>query len=308
MSHSFPEVRFSRPGRQPHPADLRGRVAVMDISFDGDHPDRDLIWAEQLGERLVLWIDHHDQLIWEKLTDDSRFVLVPRIDAPACPPLITQELVDKHGPVDTLLCHGDLDGVLSAAKWSLLQAGLPCPDWLDPDSVVADSRMGEFTPRGARLDEALRGGNDATRRAIVASVLAEAQGEEEPSYAKSNIDRAQGRHQVAIRNTNTLMESATFLDDIPEDAVVVDIRHNTTRADLTHLLLSLQKVHDWVVVFARGKNQTDKILVGTDPAHSGLDLRSEFDLQGFAPFRVHVSPHALVNRLPSRTLQRYLRR
>ena len=46
-------------------------------------------------------------------------VLVSREQAPACPPLITRELVAQIGNVDTIIAHGDFDGIMSAIKFAL---------------------------------------------------------------------------------------------------------------------------------------------------------------------------------------------
>lgn len=303
-------AQFTRPGKLPPAAALPGRVAVLDLAFDGADPERDLRWAAALGPRLAVWIDHHDQPCWAGLADDPRYVLIPRAQAPACPPLVTAERVARFGPAGALLAHGDLDGVLSAAKWTLLQLGLPVPDWLDPDGIAADTRRGVLSPRGARLDQALRGSGDAAvvRRAVIASVLAEARGEAEPSEIAQRLDaaqRAQGRAQeAAVRAA----EAALPLDGIAEDAVVVDLRRYPAaqRLDVTALMLALQPRHDWVIVLGRQAGGGLKILVSTEPARSGLDLRREFGLRGFAPFRVHVSPEALLRRLPSATLRQAL--
>lgn len=303
-------AQFTRPGRLPPPETLAGRVAVLDLAFDGADPQRDLRWAEALGPRLAVWIDHHDQPCWESLAQDPRFVLVPRAEAPACPPLVTAERVARFGPAGALLAHGDLDGVLSAAKWTLLQLGLPVPDWIDPDGIAADTRRGVLSPRGARLDQALRGSGDAAvvRRAVIASVLAEARGEAEPEEAARRLDGAMRAHGRAQEATAHAAETAVHLPDLAENAAVVDLRRcpPDQRLDVTALMLGLQPRYDWVIVLGRQAGGGLKILVSTMPERSGLDLRREFDLQGYAPFRVHVSPETLLRRLPSAELRRIL--
>ncbi len=280
-------------------------MAVLDLAFDGRAPRQTLLWIRDLGPRLVAWIDHHEQEAWSEVDEDPRFVLVPRAEAPACPPLITAERVAGLGPADTLLCHGDLDGVLSAAKWILLQEGARCPDWLDPDSIAADSRIGELSPRGRRLDSALRSGarGHRIRLAVVRSVLAEARGQEESERLRSELDAAVAEHERIFQRTRRLAEGATPLEDLPEDAVMVDLSRQSGAIDLTELLLTLQREHDWVIVLARGRGGVRKVVVGTDPQRSGLDLRREFGVEGYAPFRVHAPEHALVERLPARALR-----
>ncbi|TAH37191.1 MAG: hypothetical protein EYC70_09435 [Planctomycetota bacterium] len=303
-------ARFTRPGKLPPAAALPGRVAVLDLAFDGADPERDLRWAAALGPRLAVWIDHHDQPCWERVASDPRFVLVPRALAPACPPLVTRERVRRFGPVDAVLAHGDLDGVLSAAKWTLLQLELPVPHWLDPDGIAADTRRGSLTPRGQRLDHALRGGGDrdGVRRAVVASVLAEARGAQEPEEVARRLDSAARAHARARGAAERAAAAAIPLADIPENAAVVDLRRfpSDQRVDVTAMMLALQQRYDWVIVLGRQSGGGLKILVSTYPERTGLDLRREFNLQGFAPFRVHVAAEALLRRLPSADLQHVL--
>ena len=303
------QVRFARPGDLPPPDSLEGRVAVLDLAFDGRAPDQTKRWIQALGPRLTAWIDHHEQEVWAEFRDDPRFVLVPRAEAPACPPLITAERVTRLGPADTLLCHGDLDGDGAAAKWTLLQMGLACPAWLDGDSVAADSRVGELSPRGARLDSALRAGSrgNRIRLTILRSVLAEGQGRPESGKDQRDLDAAAADHGVIRLRTLALAREATQLEDIPEDAVLVDLSRESGPIDLTELLLTLQREHDWVVILARGRGGGRKVVVGTDPLRSGLDLRRELGVEGFAPFRVHAPEDALVERLPAKALLAALR-
>ena len=299
---SVPEVRLCRPGKQPPSGALNGKIVVLDLAFNGDNPQNDINWANALGERLIAWVDHHDQEIWNSLNDDRRFVLTPRQHAPACPPLITKSLVAERGAADTILCHGDLDGILSAAKWWILQDGGIVPEWLDPDSEVADSRRGVFTSRGEFFDHALRGGNDAIRRLIVKAVYAEAMGIDFSPHHQAKLEMAVEAHHQCVQNSLDQLERAVVLDDIPESAVYRDMLQAFGRIDLTEILLALQGEHDWVILRARGKGNTIKWLVGCDPERSGLDLRQEFKLQGFAPFRVHVTFEQLHKRLPSSKL------
>ncbi|HEX9794840.1 MAG TPA: hypothetical protein VGC54_12725 [Planctomycetota bacterium] len=303
-------VRFARPGRLPEPRTLYGRVAVLDLAFDGAAPEQALRWLDQLGSRLAVWIDHHDQPLWEHLRGRPDMHLVPRSQAPACPPLVTAAIVASHGPVDTLVAHGDLDGVLSAAKWMLLAEGREAPGWLDPDGIAADTRKGVLTARGERLDRALRAstGRERLRRAVVASVLAEVRGEEEHAEVRTLLDRALAAHEGARRNADAARETAEPLHDLEQDVVLVDLRRfgAERRLDLTELMLPLQRRFDWVVVFAHGAQGRLKVVVSTDPARSGLDLRREFGLHGFAPFRVHVPAAVLLGRLPSARLREAL--
>ena len=73
---------------------------------------------DSLGSRLVRWVDHHDHCVWERYRDDSRFLLVPAAQAPACATLVTVDFWRdvQAASVDSIVCHGDLDGIISAAR------------------------------------------------------------------------------------------------------------------------------------------------------------------------------------------------
>ncbi len=299
-SPTLPRIRFSRPDELPPPEELAGRVVVLDLAFDATDPARTSAWIEALGERLILWVDHHEEDRWRSFAEDERFLLVPRAEAPACPPLITPEIVALHGPAEQIVCHGDFDGVMAAAKWCLLQEGSTVPEWLDRDSVVADTRKGTLSDRGQELDDALHGGRgDAIRHTVLGLVLDEGRGDPPDEWELQALRRATSRFREVRVWTAKLADEAAPLEDLPEDAVFVDLLPVRHPISLTLLLGILQRKHDWVVVRALGRNRELKIVVGTDPARSGLDLRQEFGVQGYAPFRIRVDLEQLRRRLPS---------
>ncbi len=299
---SAPVIRLCRPGKQPPTGDLKGNVVVLDLALRGENPQLDVNWANRLGSRLLAWVDHHDQNIWASLQNDQRFVLRPRSQAPACPPLIDRELVKERGAADTILCHGDLDGVLSAAKWWILQDGGNPPDWLDPDSVVADTRTGTFTKTGKFLDHALRGGNDHIRRLVIRFAYAQAMSANFGNNNLAKLEMAAEQHHQAVNNSLGQLKKAIPLDDLEGSVVFLDLLTAQGRIDITEILLSLQREYDLVILRARGKQKSIKWVVGTDPVRSGLDVRKIFGLQGFAPFRAHVTTSQLQARLPSKYL------
>src|SRR5690606_14604004 len=120
---SRPTLSFGTPRKLPKASKLEGRVVVLDVAFAGtagggfDQVTKKLI--DGLGERLVGWIDHHDHERHEDYREDPRFVLATKAQHGACPEMITPELVLRIGPVDTIVCHTDFDGLASAAKWIL---------------------------------------------------------------------------------------------------------------------------------------------------------------------------------------------
>jgi len=127
-------------------------VAVVDVAFAaGDGYERVTVpFLDALGDRLVLWVDHHEHPIgWARYRDDPRFILVPNRDAHACPELVTADLVARTGPVDQVVAHADLDGLLSAVKF--LRKGVP--PWPEADE---DARAVDSPGRGHSLSERAR--------------------------------------------------------------------------------------------------------------------------------------------------------
>src|SRR6266403_2191240 len=146
-----------QPGNLPAPP-AEGRVAVVDVAFAGgeNFEKSTLPFLEALGDRLAIWVDHHEHpLGWSRFRDDPRFVLVPNRIAHACPELVTPEVVRKAGPVDVVVAHADLDGLLSAVKF--LRGGNPPWPEADEDARAADSpgRGHASSPRARLLADAL---------------------------------------------------------------------------------------------------------------------------------------------------------
>jgi len=149
-------VYVEQPGNLPPPPD--GRVAVLDLAFAGgeNFEKITLPFLEALGDRLALWIDHHEHPGgWARVREDPRFLLVPNRDAHACPELVTPELVRRAGKVDAIVAHADLDGLLSAVKF--LRGGTPPWPEADEDARAVDSpgRGHQLSRFGQLLVEAL---------------------------------------------------------------------------------------------------------------------------------------------------------
>ena len=69
-----------------------GRVVSLDVAFaaGGQWKSKTKKMIDALGDRLVLWIDHHEHKEgWAAYAADPRFVLVPNKVAHACPELVT---------------------------------------------------------------------------------------------------------------------------------------------------------------------------------------------------------------------------
>ncbi|MBI1948419.1 MAG: hypothetical protein HYS27_22220 [Deltaproteobacteria bacterium] len=167
------------------PAAPAGRVVVVDVAFaaGAQWKSKTKKVIDALGERLVLWIDHHEHKEgWAQYRDDARFVLVPNKVAHGSPELVTRERVLAAGPVDVIMAHADFDGVVAAAKW--LKGGVEPWPGADEDARAVDSpgRGHALTERGARFayafDEASVAYKQAREHALLTKVtLAMASGE-----------------------------------------------------------------------------------------------------------------------------------
>jgi hypothetical protein len=154
-----PELAFASPRKLPRARDLKGRVVVLDLAFaseaaSGGFEKITLPFIEQLGPRLAGWIDHHDHVMHERYRADPRFVLATKAEHGACPEMVTPELVERIGAVDTIVCHTDFDGLCSAAKW--MRGGVEPYPGADDDARAIDTRSAQASPVGQRFDRALR--------------------------------------------------------------------------------------------------------------------------------------------------------
>lgn len=154
-----PSLAFATPRKLPKAADLQGRVVVLDVAFaseasSGGFAKVTLPFITALGSRLAAWVDHHDHAMHQEYASDPRFVLSTKAVHGACPEMVTRELVERVGPVGTIVCHTDFDGLMSAAKW-IREGEEPYPN-ADDDARAVDTRIGAPSKTGERIDRALR--------------------------------------------------------------------------------------------------------------------------------------------------------
>jgi len=152
-------LAFGTPRKLPKASSLEGRVVVLDIAFAGSGSGGGfkkitLPLIEGLGERLGMWVDHHDSEEHALYADDPRFVLSTKAEHGACPEMITPELVARAGRIDTIVCHTDFDGLASAAKW--VRGGVEPYAGCDDDARAIDTRIGTPSPVAERIDRAIR--------------------------------------------------------------------------------------------------------------------------------------------------------
>lgn len=203
-----------QPGSLPPPPP-EGRVAVVDVAFaGGENFEKSTVpFLAALGDRLAIWIDHHEHPVgWARFRDDPRFVLVPNQIAHACPELVTPEAVRRAGPVDVVVAHADLDGLLSAVKF--LRGGVPPWPEADEDARAADSpgRGHTLSPRAALLSAALdhaaaelrSAQRETLRQQIVKALVA---GEFPPALQK-RVEELARAHQEALAPVDALATQA----------------------------------------------------------------------------------------------------
>lgn len=153
------QLSFATPRKLPRPRDLAGRVVVLDIAFVSEAGGQSfekvtLSFITGLGPRLVAWVDHHDSTHHALFAHDPRFLLSTKAEHGACPEMITREVVERAGKVDTIVCHGDFDGLASAAKW--MRGGEEPYPGCDDDARAIDTRLGVPSAVATRFDRAIR--------------------------------------------------------------------------------------------------------------------------------------------------------
>lgn len=280
---ALPTLAFGTPRKLPSASSLEGRVVVLDIAFAGtvgggfDKVTRKLI--DGLGDRLRGWIDHHDHERHADYADDPRFVLRTKAEHGACPEMITPELVARIGPVDTVLCHTDFDGLASAAKW--IRGGIEPYPGCDDDARAIDTRLGTPSPAAARMDRALRARpRDEGLFGLVVRHLVG--GLEDPSLWQP-IDEAAAELLPIERETRRAAESYRRLQRRGGGGVaLVDVTTGYARIDKTLLLLLGQEREQVSIVIDR-----DNVSVAAR-FDSGLDFLELFGLDGGMPTRVSL--------------------
>jgi hypothetical protein len=276
---ALPHLVFASPRKLPRPGSLRGRVVVLDIAFASigigkgfEKTTGKLI--EQLGPRLARWVDHHDHPMHAKYSADERFVLATKAQHGACPEMIDPALVEATGPVDTIVCHFDLDGLYAAAKWIL--GGKPPYPGADDDARAIDTRIGQASAEAVRIDEALRAHwTDETLKLRIVRYLVEGM---KPGIERSSIhEAAEDFHRMA---TNARRLAETFA--VEGDVAFIEVGSSTPPFDKTELLLLGQEKATVSVVLDEG-NATIAA-----PFESGLDFVALLDIGGGMPTRVNI--------------------
>jgi hypothetical protein len=274
------QLAFGTPRKLPKVRELSGKVAVLDIAFagagsTGGFSKVTLPFIEGLGERLRAWVDHHDHEEHARFAADPRFVLATKAEHGACPEMITPALVERVGPIDTIVCHTDFDGLASAAKW--MRSGLEPYEGCDDDARAIDTRLGTPSPGAERIDRAVRARpRDTGLFGVIVRHLAAGLGD---GALWEPIDRAAAELLPIEQETRRAAESyRRFAPGI----AFVDVRDGFARIDKTLLLMLGQDREAVSIVLDR---ETLSVAARFD---SGLNFVELFGLGGGMPTRVSV--------------------
>ena len=280
----YPHIAYGTPRKLPRAKDLPGRVVVLDIAFAANAGGATFErvtkkFLDELGSRLAMWIDHHDHELHAGYADDPRFVLRTKAQHGACPEMVTRERVEQAGPIDTICCHIDFDGLCSAAKW-ILGGEEPYPG-SDDDARAIDTRMGEASEQATVMDRALRARpRDDALRGIIIRFLVEG-GRDRGLWER--IERAAHELDRVEQETREIAKRYRFVGDL----AVVDARERSGPYDKTLLLMLGQErapisvVHDETTTTAAARFD------------SGINLLEILGIQGGMPTRVSVSAKEL---------------
>ena len=277
---SHVELFFTSPRQLPRASRLPGRVVVLDVAFAADgmgtsfaEITRPLI--DGLGSRLAAWVDHHDHDRHSDYRGDPRFVLASKSQHGACPEMITPALVETVGPIGSILCHLDLDGLYAAAKW--LRGGREPYPGADDDARAIDTRTGSPSLRALRIDHALRARfrDDALKHRIVRHLVAGLPKDDDAAVIAEAADEF-----VAMATETTRLAG---LYQPRGRAVFVDAQHHARGPfDKTDLLLAGQALAAVAIVRHAG------YIIIAAGFESGLDFVKLFDLGGGMPTRVSL--------------------
>jgi hypothetical protein len=274
------DLAFASPRKLPKIRDVRGNVAVLDIAFAseaGGHSfaSTTLPFIEALGPRLAAWVDHHDSAFHARFAGDPRFVLSTKAEHGACPEMITPEVIERAGHVDTLVCHVDFDGLASGAKW--IRGGVEPYPGCDADARAIDTRTGVPGPVAVRIDRALRARpRDQALFGIIVRLLAKGLSDRS---LWTPIDAA-GAELAALEAEARRL--ANGYARVTNDLVIVDATTRRGPYDKTLLLLVGQERAKMSAVI-----DADSVTfaAGFD---SGVNFLAAFGISGGMPTRVSI--------------------
>jgi hypothetical protein len=286
---SRPEIAFATPRKLPKAESLKGRVVVLDVAFaseasGGGFAKLTKPFIDRLGTRLAAWVDHHDHVLHDEYKRDPRFILATKAEHGACPEMVTPELVARVGPVETIVCHTDFDGLCSAAKW--LRGGAEPYAGADDDARAIDTRIGTPSATAQRFDRAIRArGRDVALLGLIVRHLA---GGLADASLWPTIDSAAAELDAIERVTRTVARRYRIIDlekreGVPVHSVAfVDATAEHGQYDKTLLLLLGQERAGASVTLDRDT------LSFAAPFDSGLNFLGLLGLSGGMPTLVSI--------------------
>jgi hypothetical protein len=288
MTTPRPTVVLATPRKLPKPNSLTGRVAVLDIAFaaTGTGTSFEKVtgsFLQGLGSRLAVWIDHHDHEKHAEFANDSRFVLRKKREHGACPEMVTPDRVEQAGPVDTIVCHDDLDGLYAAAKF--IRGGEEPYPGADADARAVDTRIGTPSPLGHSIDFALRARpRDETLRERIVWFLVEGASNKLIREEIETIAKEFAEHE---RNAKKLAEGY----EVQGRLAVVDATGFASRVGPYDKTLALLLGQERAAIALVYDDQTVTVAAGFD---SGIDLLKLLGVSGGMPTRVSI-PRSRLN-------------
>lgn len=283
------QLAFATPRKLPRARDLAGRVAVLDIAFASEAGGQSfetvtLPLITGLGTRLAAWVDHHDSAHHARYAEDPRFLLATKAQHGACPEMITESVVERAGKVETIVCHGDFDGLASAAKW--MRRGEEPYAGCDADARAIDTRLGVPSPIAVRFDRAIRArSRDQALMGLIVRHLAT--GLSDASLWRS-IDEA-GAAIVPLEER--ARKIAQGYERIGPDSVIVDATDRDGPYDKT-LLLLLGQERARAAVVLDGDSATFAARFD-----SGINFLALFGISGGMPTVVSIQRSRLASAL-----------
>jgi hypothetical protein len=291
------ELAFATPRKLPKATAVKGRVVVLDVAFaseasGGGFEKITKPFITGLGSRLAAWVDHHDHALHAEYKKDPRFVLATKAEHGACPEMVTPEIVARAGPVDTIVCHTDFDGLCSAAKW--MREGIECYPGADDDARAIDTRLGTPSPIARRFDRAIRARpRDTGLLGIIVRHLASGLSDDS---LWTPIDVA-GAELEAIDKTTTELARGYRKLEVPKEIVkgctsvaFVDVSGRTNpgkRYDKTQILLAGQERASVALLVDQ-----DTLTLAA-PFDSGINFLELLGLSGGMPTLVSVGKDRL---------------
>ena len=290
------ELAFATPRKLPRASEVRGRVVVLDVAFaseasGGGFEKLTKPFIDGLGSRLAAWVDHHDHVLHATYKKDPRFVLATKAEHGACPEMVTAELVERTGAVDTIVCHTDFDGLCSAAKW--MRGGKEPYPGADDDARAIDTRIGTPSSVAERIDRAIRGSpRDIALLGVIVRHLSSGLSD---ASLWTPIDEAGSKLAALETEARKVAEhyQRVELSGVAKAKTLafIDATASHGRYDKTLLLLLGQKRADAAVVLDR-----DTVTFAA-PFDSGMNFLTLLGLSGGMPTLVSIPKNGMAEAL-----------